>query len=522
MTDTKLARMTGVISAIVFMAAIFAIMPAAASAAEVDLTTGDAAIILSNHGAVQVLKDPAAGGGITASSGDGSRANPWLFNFTASSGGLNVGAFKVKAEYDAVELGNTDGGANFTLNMGGENVTGTSGNVSFSTAEDTTGWDGFGSGDIRIYNVNTVSIGAIDTHNAAHYEGPGSVYVGEPTGTGDGPAAGGIRIDWIDVHDTQAVGGMVKFYSAGDVLIQTNGGTAGNIDAFGPGARSGGEYFQVVANHQGDFTSGDILTYHARTNLSGNQFGNHYSLGGVQLDGGSAIGDAVIGNINTSLDLTNSSGLPEAGFKYWGSAGNIQITNYQNVMIASIDAHHVSGSSNTNADGGDVAITGITGNINILGAIDLSTSEFNSAQDSGSLQLVAGGQITLATLDMNKLLFAELQAVADSEITGSLLNFDTTAGSGSGSTFDPFVTSQTLLRTGIGKIIYYDAGNPDNAYLGGYTYQVADLLGNAGQGGWLTPGTSAVPEPATLALLSLGGLAMIGGAIRRRRGQDRN
>jgi len=473
---------------------------AGVAAPPVDLTTGDASLILANHGPAQELKDPAGapGSGVTMSGGDGSRATPWVYAFTG--GGLNVNTYKVKAEYDAVELGNTDGGANFTLNMGGADVYGTSGNTSFSTAEDTTGWNGYGSGDIRIYNVDTVDVGTIDTHNKAHYEGPGSVYIGEASGVGAGPATGNVRIDSINATDTQQVGGYVKIYGVGDVLIQDSpAGVAGDIDAHGPGARSAGSpYKQVIVVQQGDFVVQDILTNLKIANASGNVFGNYNNLGGVKLDGGGG-GSATIRDIDTSIDIRDAGGVPLSSFKYWEKAGYVEITNYENVIVGNIDAHHATGGGPTGsgrAGAGNVDITNIAQDITILGNVDLGV--WNAAiQDKGVLNLQCGGTITLEQgLDLSKMLYASFDSgPATAEILGAII----------GSDGDPASAANIgNLRTPLGDVIYYDpALNPD---LLSDTYDLADLGGDPGAGGTLEPMASAIPEPAGLALFGLAAL----------------
>jgi hypothetical protein len=471
-------------------------------AAQVELTTGNCSLITSNHGAAQELKDPAAGGGsgVTMSSGDGSRATPWVYAFTAGGGGLDVNTYTVGAYYDAVELGNTDGGTNFTLDMGGEDVYGTSGNISFSTAEDTTSWGGYGSGDIRIHNVGTVDVGAIDTHNAAHYENSGAVYIGQPAG----PATGNVRIDSISTWDTQVRGAYVKIYGSGDVLIQDSpAGVAGDIDAHGPGGFNSSPVKQIVAVHSGDFVARDLLTYLKMTNASGNTFGNYADVGGVLLDGGSA-GDATIRDIDTSIDIRNTSGNVEVGFKYWDRAGYVEILDYQNVTIRNIDTHHATGSADATADGGNVDITGITSDITIQGTLDLSVIGFTAAQDPGALTLQCGGTITLEQgLDLSKVLYASFDSgPTTTYIYGVIVGSD-------GNVVDE--TNIDNLRAEAGDLVYYDPIlNPG---LGGLDYDLADLSGTAGAGGTLTMMVGPVAEPGS-ALLILFGAA---GLVRKRR-----
>jgi hypothetical protein len=73
--------------------------------------------------------------------------------------------------------------------------------------------------------------------------------------------------------------------------------------------------------------------------------------------------------------------------------------------------------------------------------------------------------------------------------TGSVLSVATNYTGGAGALVNPYVTTQTELRaTPVKRVIYYP-GMSGNSYLGAKSYRVADLGGNAGQGGILKPYT---------------------------------
>ena len=481
----------------VVMMAVLVVSPVALAAPQVELTTSDANL---NSGANLGGITPTVGGaGIVAEAG--SRGSPWLYTFTPGGGGLDVNQYKVYTHADAYNYGNTDGGTSFTLNLGGEDVYGNSGSLSLSTLENTTGWPGFGSGHIKVYNVGTVDVGAIDTHNKAHYENAGDVHIGEPVGTGDGPATGNVRVDSIDASDTQSVGGYVKIYGAGNVLIQSN--PAGDIDAHGPSRRNmGNPYYQVIVVHNGDFVAQDILTnLKAVANAGEQMFGNYANLGGVQLDGGGG-GSATIRDIDTSLDIRDLDGNIHPRTPYWESSGYIDITNYKNVTVRNVDAHQATYSNDKTADGGNLTITGITDNITIQGTIDLSVAGLAANQDPGILTLECDGTITLEQgLDLSKVLYASFDSgPATTEILRAILGSDGDPADG---------TNIGNLRTPSGDVIYYDPlANP--ALLRD-TYTLADLGGTLLAGGTLEPASAPIPEPAALGLLGLAAL------LRRRR-----
>ncbi|MGQ9662053.1 MAG: hypothetical protein ACUVWX_06925 [Kiritimatiellia bacterium] len=82
-----------------------------------------------------------------------------------------------------------------------------------------------------------------------------------------------------------------------------------------------------------------------------------------------------------------------------------------------------------------------------------------------------------------------------SRIGGSLANFNTTSSGGTGTLKDPYITTQTKLRAPSDQKIYYNyVSGGLNDYLQGKVYKLADLAGNAGQGGLLLVTGSDIPK----------------------------
>lgn len=135
---------------------------------------------------------------------------------------------------------------------------------------------------------------------------------------------------------------------------------------------------------------------------------------------------------------------------------------------------------------GNVTInTGISGDITIGGVIDLTT--FDTESNNGYLKLVCAGTVTLASLDLDKVLYASLDSGSGaSEITGAIADFDTTesAGSGVGAKDDPKIPeNETRLRAPSTQTVYYEyQPGTLNDSLGGYVWQLKDLDGTSDGG----------------------------------------
>lgn len=432
------------------------------------------------------LDGGAALGSITQSGGDGSRLDPWVYAFTPSGGGLDLGAFKLYT--DESGTGSVDSHS-IKLDLGGESITGNSGVVSLSTYSGP--GNGADSGYLYLVNVGSISVGTIDTSGEAHQHyssssTAGQIIIGEATGTGAGPA-GSIRADNLYAHQRtvfaestaaeDGYGNDVTIYSSGDVLIQTDGGTGGVIQTYSYRQTAGDVYIY----HDGSFRAARIDARSTGRQTAGAE-GREITLNGDYLNNG-ASGTFEVGDLWNAYARTS----------YGDPNYDITVSGYLSVLVTgTIDGSHASAVSD--GYGSDVSITGITGDITIEGTIDLNAA-YGDSRDGTLTIATSGGTIRLnGGLDMDRVRWAHLAAGPSTVyIEGILANFNI---------LNPI--DGELDETN-GGTIYYDSTVPENAYLDGQTYALFS-------GGSLAP--VPVPEPATLALLGLGGLAM---AVRRRR-----
>jgi hypothetical protein len=118
------------------------------------------------------------------------------------------------------------------------------------------------------------------------------------------------------------------------------------------------------------------------------------------------------------------------------------------------------------------------------------TNNLNGATDAydGNLSLTStAGSITLANLNLRLVGWVRLDAAVDAAITNALLNFVTNSISGSGERGDWLVTTQTEFRVAADKTVTYNWRESSAEYLDMKYYRVANLNGQAGEGGILAP-----------------------------------
>ncbi|MDD4890850.1 MAG: hypothetical protein PHU85_13095, partial [Phycisphaerae bacterium] len=386
----------------------------------------------------------------------GTSSTYWLSAFPTATG----------LDFNNKTLSTTDG-TSLVFNLNNQGIIDTglplAGGTSLSTYR---GVAGVPSGGVTINNASGISMGGIDAHAYAQGNG-GAVAIG----TSENPIAGAIRIDSINTYvgnnnnNSTASGGTIAIYGAGDVNIQTPGGTRGNLDTHS--ATNGGGTINI--QHHGNFAAYNIDT---RANVNGNWGGG--SSGNATFNGAS--GGAAAGSfLVNSIDTRNSSAS-------WSSdAGAISIQGYTGVTVTtSILADEPGAAGDPNAIAGSISIgdvTAITGDITIGGAISAA------GLVKGNLTLTSsGGKITLAALDLSKVGVVKLNAPGANSITGDLLNFSTTRN-GLGQ------PTQTALRLGTSssQSITYDPYRANNAYLGFQKYRLADTAGSINVGGYLKP-----------------------------------
>lgn len=297
-------------------------------------------------------------------------------------------------------------------------------------------------------------------------------------------------------------------------VTHTGSFSATTVAAWGTGSSRSSQGIKLVGDGTGALTVANIQAYAGR--LLGN---------GVFIDGYTSVAvstaldaysgadtswrqpsDVVIQNIGAGgvtlpyvKAYTNTSSI-NSGYH----SSQVFITTAGAVTING-DVETWNTSSGSNRRAGNATITA-GGRIEIAGTFDAHVGDYD-INDHGWITLTSSaGDILLASLNLRNIEWIKFDAADDSTILGLITGTDGNAASG-------LVNIGTSLRTPSGQKVFYDpVFNPS---LGGLSYTLADLSGTAGAGGLLTP--IAVPEPATLALLGMGGLAMAGGAIRRRR-----
>lgn len=473
------------------IAAMLAAAPAIGNAAYVTL---DSANDTLNAG--DPLGDENTGNVVNQSGGSGTAADPYVYSFVGLGDGLELNGFKLF----------TNDGASFNLNMGGYGLSGDSGVTAIDTYRGA--GNSLHSGYVTISNVGNISLGTIDTRSSGGSGTTARSNAGYVTIGSQAAPAGTVRIDAILANagsrqpatPATGLGGNVTIYGSGDVLIQNEAGTVrGDIRTDQWSAFTAGH---INVQHNGSFRANDLLSYAVNTWSSG----------------GSAPGNITLnGNLGGDLEVRNiEAGVREDSSGITTATNAVTIQNYTavhitgNVNMACLENHAATYKS------GDLNIFNILGNLTIDGTVSLN--HVDDAKD-GQLKLAAGGNITLASLDLGLVSLAEFQPGGfDSRIVGDLLGFDTSSSGGAGTLANPWVTTQTEVRILPGAVVWYDDTDPENAYLNGEFYYTADIASNPGQGGVLAPlSAQTVPEPATLGLLALGGLAMTARTLRRRR-----
>lgn len=221
-------------------------------------------------------------------------------------------------------------------------------------------------------------------------------------------------------------------------------------------------------------------------------------------------GDIIIsagGNI--SILGSNDTRQVTTAVSYTRNAGDVAITSSGgSVTLGHINTSNVRTSSSGGYRAGNATVVGATG-VTIMGTLNLSfgSPAYPNLYGELSLNTTASGDIVVGddTSDVFDLVMMKLakfdSASGYSRIGGSVANFDTTSSGGTGTLKDPYITTQTKLRAPSGQKIYYNyVPGGLNDYLQGKVYRLADLAGNAGQGGLLLVTGSDIPKGTAITI----------------------
>ncbi|MBA4387779.1 MAG: hypothetical protein C0404_07350 [Verrucomicrobia bacterium] len=392
---------------------------------------------------------------------------------SGGSPGLNMGT----NGFYTGQSHSTDAGW-WCFDLDGGNITANASSLSFykSGSPSTDYNDG---SSLFIKNAGAISIGGMDFRPGyASWGNRNSITIGEPTGTGSGPATGDVQIAYVWLHNSYADSGESAYmgaftnFSRGNVLISSGSGM-GDILVYND--YPPGNYITPPTNvvcHNGALTArnidahaGPVNVYHARA--------GSIVLQGDYLGTGSG-GACVVSNIYTYMDATDTD------FRA-GYGGHVKISGYSSVRVNDIKTWNVNNSAPSTYSPGNVTITNITGDITITGVLDLHSGV---PGNGGPLTLVAtapSSKITLPDLNLNNMSNAVISPGSKCIIKGDFIGFNTNAN------------LQTQLRMPAGRRMFYFPDRPNNTYLARKTYVLADVNGVPANGGvvmpYVSPGT---------------------------------
>jgi hypothetical protein len=286
---------------------------------------------------------PNADLGSITPTGSGTVADPYLYSFLTKCG-LAMGTYKI--------YGNNLTNKNVLLNLKKGPVTGTQSATAFDLKAAATGQH---AADLTIYRVGAIQIGKVWTY-AGFYSAGAARAAGTITIGAVDLLAGNIEIAEILAYGggqtTRVNAGNVIIHAAGDVLIW-DGANPGTLSTIGYGGiNCRGFAGNITIKHDGSFLSTYVNAY---ANYGSTILGSGGGGGDVDFDGGSASGTFVTSMINTSCP----------GSYDGGRAGDVTVKNYASVTIASGILARQTSESSSGLRGGNVAVTGIAGDITI-------------------------------------------------------------------------------------------------------------------------------------------------------------
>lgn len=385
--------------------------------------------------------------------------------------GLDMGSYYLRHQpewgADSIDL---------KFNLNGGNITSDGGYFSTHCYLET--------GDIFIENVGDISMGDgfIRTrrlHVNQNGRNMGHVHIGT-----EGNPAGDVQVASIKTYlyaseYTTGIAGDILIYSTGDVLIQDGSGVAGDLitgtlPEYSTDVKSHIQSGWIRIKHNGTFVA-DLIN--ARAYVAKDAVDSHGFEADGAVSGGTPTGSFQAGLIDT-----------QCGWEYdhgWDYAGSVTIRNYSTVTVGTIDAGIDAPDNDTAYDTAqNITVTNITGDITITNTASAShPSMFSEGETSrgGVVNLQCGGSIEMGTLDLSQLERIDFDPGSSAQILGLIKGTDGSALSGNGSS----LSNGGRMRLRAGKALYYIP--EENPALQEGSYALADLSGNAGDGGILTP-----------------------------------
>ncbi len=392
----------------------------------------------------------------------------WAF---PDSGGLNM-----KPASTAYNVNNSATTNGFVLDLGGGAISGGGDLLTTSSANSPCG-------PIVVVNAGAVSIGNINTINT---------YGGENN-------AGAISI-------TNA--GSLSFsysYSYGTVYQKYAGAQSFSGDNSGSFSVSGAMNSYCYARPGGDITIQKYSSVSVGGIIDTHQIGNGGERPGVITIG--STNSYIVGSVTVSGGLASWSESGNASPVYIYSGGDISVSMGINTHCTFSAGNGVSGNATLTSTNGAISVAGgFSGagtGYNAYGA-NCTLKAKNSIAVSGVIDLTgyagrygtffltnssATATIQVGDLDLSKVAYASFCSGSGAgTLTNYLASFATGYSSGTGTSVDPYVTTQKVLRIPSGTTLLYSTTT--NAYLGGKYYKLASLAGTAGTGGVLGPAST--------------------------------